>query len=43
MTETMLADAAAAHEFRYAALRYFNVSAPIPWAAPGNPPAAPPT
>ena len=30
MTETMLADAAAAHDFRYAALRYFNVSGADP-------------
>jgi len=30
MTEIMLADAAAAHDFRYAALRYFNVSGADP-------------
>ncbi|MBC7281649.1 UDP-glucose 4-epimerase GalE [Hoeflea sp.] len=30
MTERMLADAAAAHDFRYAALRYFNVSGADP-------------
>ncbi|WP_394690814.1 UDP-glucose 4-epimerase GalE [Hoeflea sp.] len=30
MTETMLADAAAVHDFRYVALRYFNVSGADP-------------
>ncbi|HVY19086.1 MAG TPA: UDP-glucose 4-epimerase GalE [Bauldia sp.] len=30
MTETMLADTAAAHDFRYAALRYFNVAGADP-------------
>tara|TARA_R110002020_G_scaffold290928_5_gene506337 strand:+ start:3596 stop:4720 length:1125 start_codon:yes stop_codon:yes gene_type:complete len=30
MTERMLADAASAHDFRYAALRYFNVSGADP-------------
>jgi UDP-glucose 4-epimerase len=36
MTETMLADAAAAHEFRYAALRYFNVSGADPLGRTGQ-------
>ena len=41
MTELMLADTAFAHDFRYVALRYFNV--PIPRAAPDNPRRAQPT
>ena len=36
MTETMLADAAAAHDFRYAALRYFNVSGADPLGRTGQ-------
>ncbi|AKI02293.1 UDP-glucose-4-epimerase GalE [Hoeflea sp. IMCC20628] len=36
MTETMLADAAAAHDFRYAALRYFNVSGADPMGRTGQ-------
>jgi UDP-glucose 4-epimerase len=36
MTETMLADAAAAHELRYAALRYFNVSGADPLGRTGQ-------
>jgi len=36
MTETMLADATAAHDFRYAALRYFNVSGADPLGRTGQ-------
>lgn len=36
MTETMLADAAAAHDFRYVALRYFNVSGADPHGRTGQ-------
>ena len=36
MTETMLADASAAHDFRYAALRYFNVSGADPFGRTGQ-------
>jgi len=36
MTETMLADAAAAHDFRYVALRYFNVSGADPLGRTGQ-------
>ena len=36
MTETMLADAAAVHDFRYAALRYFNVSGADPLGRTGQ-------
>ena len=36
MTEMMLADAAAAHDFRYAALRYFNVSGADPLGRTGQ-------
>lgn len=36
MTETMLADASAAHDFRYAALRYFNVSGADPLGRTGQ-------
>lgn len=36
MTETMLADASAAHDFRYAALRYFNVSGADPQGRTGQ-------
>ena len=36
MTEMMLADAAAAHDFRYVALRYFNVAGADP-AGPHRP------
>ncbi|MCB1800044.1 MAG: UDP-glucose 4-epimerase, partial [Gammaproteobacteria bacterium] len=36
MTERMLADAAAAHDFRYAALRYFNVSGADPLGRTGQ-------
>ncbi|KGF70200.1 UDP-glucose 4-epimerase [Hoeflea sp. BAL378] len=36
MTERMLADAAAAHDFRYAALRYFNVSGADPQGRTGQ-------
>lgn len=36
MTETMLADAAVVHDFRYAALRYFNVSGADPLGRTGQ-------
>jgi UDP-glucose 4-epimerase len=36
MTEMMLADAAAAHDFRYVALRYFNVSGADPLGRTGQ-------
>jgi len=36
MTEITLRDAATAHDLRYCILRYFNVAAPIPSAAPGS-------
>lgn len=36
MTETMLRDAAAAHDFRYVALRYFNVAGADPHARSGQ-------
>ncbi|MDF1608802.1 UDP-glucose 4-epimerase GalE [Hoeflea sp. YIM 152468] len=36
MTETMLADTAAAHDFRYVALRYFNVSGADPQGRTGQ-------
>lgn len=36
MTEMMLADAAAAHDFRYAALRYFNVAGADPLGRTGQ-------
>ena len=36
MTEQMLADASAAHDFRYAALRYFNVSGADPLGRTGQ-------
>jgi UDP-glucose 4-epimerase len=36
MTGIILRDAATAHDLRYCILRYFNVAAPIPSAAPGS-------